>query len=108
MPWSSLRPGERIEVAFIPGCTVNSDDAIEQMKRQTHDALLDMLGTGRRSAIRWQRVDGRTESERVLRALYEEDPGALADVEREYFPFLAEHGDHAVTVIAMCDAAVPA
>lgn len=106
-PWSRPRPGENIEVAFLPGCTIHESGAIEDMQRQTHDGVLRMVGNRRRSGIRWQHVHGRAECERVLRELYDDEPALLAEIEGAYFPFLAEHGDNAVMIVAMCDAVVP-
>lgn len=107
VPWSPPRPGERIETAFIPGLTVNHPAAIAGMRQTTHDGLIEMLGARRRSGIRWRQVDGRPECERILRLMYADDADHWAAVEANFLPFLAEHGDTAVMVVAECAAAVP-
>jgi hypothetical protein len=106
-PWSFPRPGERIEVAFIPGLVLDVPGEVDSMKQRTHDGLLDMLGTRRRSGIRWAVIHGRAESERWLRSAYGESAEDWALAEQHFIPFLAEYGDRSVLIVAHCDAAVP-
>lgn len=106
-PWSPPRPGEQIEIAFLPGLCLATAEAMLEMRQQTHDGLLDMVGPRRRSGVRWLHAHGRAECARLLRQMYGDSAEHWATVETEFLPFLAEHGDAAVMVVAECDAAVP-
>jgi hypothetical protein len=102
-PFPLTRPGEEIEVAFIPGATINTAEAIAAMQKQTHDGLIEMLGRRRRSGVSWRHVHGRAEGERFLDDMYGDRPD-LAWGTDQYRAFLAEHGDEAVLVVAKCEA----
>ncbi len=102
-PFDRPRPGEDIQVAFVPGVTVDDETELAAMRERLHDSLIDMLGRRRRSGIRWRHAVGRDEAERILALMYEGDPKWEQIVEH-YFPFLAEHGDSAVLVVAECEA----
>lgn len=107
VPFQRARPGEDIEVAFIPGLTVDDDAAVARMQKELHDVLIDSLGQRRRSGVRWRHVHERAECERVLKLMYGDNPAKWAAVQVNYFPFLAEYGDESVMVVAECDAVQP-
>lgn len=100
-PWSFPRPGEEIETALMPGATIDTDEAVKAMQKQTHDGLIRMLGPRRRSGIRWHHVHGAADANRFLTDLYGDRPDDGVD---QYRAFLDEYGDQAVLVIAACEA----
>ena len=101
-PFPRPAPGEEIFVAFNPGLTVH--DGIEAMKKQTHDDLIRQLGAKRRSGIRWRIVHGPAEAKRLLRLMYSDDIERWTLVVGNYFPFITQHGDETVMIVAECDA----
>lgn len=92
-----------VEIAFIPGATINTDEAVAAMQQKTHDGLIEMLGPRRRSGIRWRHVHGRAEAERFLSDMYGDRPDLTWGID-QYRAFLAEHGDEAVLIVAECEA----
>jgi hypothetical protein len=42
-PFPLPRPGEEMEIAFMPGATIHTKEAIAAMQKQTHDGLIELL-----------------------------------------------------------------
>lgn len=105
-PFPLARPGEDIEIAFMPGATIHTEEAIAAMRKQTHDGLIEMLGQRRRSGVRWRHIHVRAESERFLDDMYG-DRTDLAWGTDQYRAFLSQYGDESVLVVAECDAIRP-
>lgn len=100
-PWTFPRPGEELEIAFMPGATIDTDEAVQAMQKKTHDGLIQMLGHRRRSGVRWQHVHGAAAGHKFLDEAY----GDLEDEGLDqYRAFLDEYGDQAVIVVAECRA----
>lgn len=96
-----------IQAAFLPGVVSNNAGDISWMEQELHDALIDMVGTRRRSGIRWRHVHGRAAAIAMLHKMYDDDPDRWKLVEDHYLPALTRLGDDAVMVIADCDALPP-
>lgn len=88
-------------ISIMPGACRPHE--IEQMRRQTHDGVIEIAGDKRRSGVTWHETRGAQACRRTLIALYADD--ARPDTEvylAQFLEYFEEAGDDAVLIVATC------
>ena len=92
----------------MPGACIDDPDEIAAMRRQTHDALIDLTRSAkRRGPIAWREVRGGGLCTTTLRALYADDDRPVTRDGLDLFEaFFREFPDDCVLIVATADVVV--
>ncbi len=98
-PFTPPRPGEDVGYSVLAGWCAGEGD-LEEAKRATHDALLELMGDRRRGGVQWRICPAGEKADAAMAMLWEGGVAPeLSDHYRRLEGHLREYGG--ILVVAM-------